>query len=107
MEATCGSHMHRCLPTANASVPIEEGLVLALGISSELASTIECEFRRSNVPVSAAGRRERWAASILHRCLGLAVQRAEVHIADVAVTYFQVTAFPKPQPASMMLQLPS
>lgn len=44
------------------------------------------------------GRRQRWGARVLHRCLGLAVQRAEVHVADVAVTYFQ-EGEPGPRPS--------
>lgn len=62
----------------------------------------DAHVKVKHMPVCIAGRRERWAASILHRCMGIAVQRAEVHIADVAVTYFQVTAFPKPRTVSMV-----
>jgi len=48
--------------------------------------------------VRAAGRRGRLAAAILHRCLGFAVQRAVVHIEDVAVTYAQ-EGEPGPRPS--------
>ena len=37
----------------------------------------------------AVGRRRRLAAQIVHRCLGLAVQRAHVHVSDVEATYAQ------------------